>query len=312
MTESINWKLKVLLAKIESAYGTDPTLTGALNAILATDVVLIPMDGEDVSRNLEQPFLGAQSTIPAGLRATLTFSTELAASGTAGTAPAWGPLARGCGLAEVISAGVSVAYSPISASMESVYFKFWIGSTLHAFKGSRGTGVITINAQGVPVIRWTFTGLFIQPTETAAAAPTLTAFQEPLIASNANTPTFTVNAVALVMRSYALNLGCDVQPRLLVGKEEIRIVERAESLEVTVEAVPLTTFNPFSLAAARTRVAVSLVHGTVAGNIVTIATPTTQIQRPTSLENQQGVLEWPLKLTPLPNAGNDQFSITLT
>jgi hypothetical protein len=306
------WKQKVLLAKIEATYATDPTLTGLANAILATDVKLQPMEGEDVSRNLEQPYMGAQEMIPAALRSVLTFSTELAGSGAAGTAPSWGPLARGCALAEVIEATVSVTYSPVSASHESVWFKLWIDGTLHSIKGARGTAELTLDAQGIPKINWTFTGLWLPPTDTANAVPTLTGFQEPLIATMANTPTFTVNAVALVLRSFKLALGNDVQPRLLVGKEQIIVVDRAETLSAQVEAVPLATLDPFALANARTRVAVSLIHGTVAGNIVTVAAPTSQVKRMTGYENNQNILEWPLGFVPLPDAGNDQYSLVLT
>jgi hypothetical protein len=312
MAAALRWKTKVLLAKIEATYGTDPTLTGAANAILATDVSLQPMEGEDLSRGLELPYLGAQEMIPSALRSVLTFSTELAGSGTAGTAPGWGVLARAGGLSEVIVATTSVTYAPVSIAMESAYIKLWIDGTLHALKGCRGTGVLGLDAQGIPKITWTMTGLWLPPTATAAAAPTLTAFQEPLIATNINTPTFTVNSVPLVLRSYKLDLGNTIEPRLLIGKEEILISDRAETLSAQVEAVVLGTLNPFALAQARTRVPTSLVHGTVAGNIVTVATPTAQVKRMTGYENNQNILEWPLAFAPLPNAGNDQFSIALT
>ncbi|MBI1201493.1 MAG: hypothetical protein GC182_03175 [Rhodopseudomonas sp.] len=312
MPEAIKWKSKVLLVKIESAYGTDPTPTGAADAILATNVTLQPMEGEDVSRELERPYLGGQEMIPAGLRSVLTFSTELAGSGTAGEAPGWGVLARACALAETIEDAVSVTYSPISLAMESAAVYFWIGATKHVLLGARGTAEITLDAQGIPRIAWTITGLWTLPAESAAATPDLTSFLEPLIATKANTPAFTVNAVSLVLRSYKLTLGNDVQPRLLVGREEIIIPDRAEQLVCNVEAVPLTTLNPFALAQARTRVAVSIVHGTAAGNIVTIAAPTCQVKRMTGYEQNQNILEWPLPLAPLPDEGNDQFSIVLT
>lgn len=312
MPEPIKWESKVLLAKIEATYGTDPVPTGPLNAILATNVSLQPMEGEDVSRELERPYLGAQETIAAALRSVLTFSTELAGSGTAGTVPGWGVLARACAMAETIVALTSVTYSPISTAMESAVFYFWIGGTKHVLLGARGTAELTVDAQGIPRIQWTFTGLWVQPTEAAAATPSLGAYPAPLIASKANTPTFTVNAVSLVLRSYKLTLGNDVQPRLLIGREQIMIVEKAEQLVCNVEAVPLTTLNPFALANARTMVAASLVHGTAAGNIATVSTPRCQVKRMTGYEQNQKILEWPLALTPLPNAGNDQFSIALT
>jgi hypothetical protein len=310
---SIFSRLKVLLAKIEGTYATDPTLTGAANAILAQNVTIKPMEGQDVPRNLIQAYLGGQATIPAGLYIVIDFDTELAGSGVAGTVPGWGVLMRGAGCAEVIVASTSVAYNPISAAMESLYFKFWLGGTLHAMKGARGDGTLGVNAQGIPSIHWTFTGLFVDPADAAAATPTLTAFQKPLIASAVNTPTFNVNSVALTLRSWSLKFGNKVEPRLLIPTEQVIITDRAESLDLVVEATALATFNPYSLAKAQTQVAANLVHGTVAGNIITLATPYCQIKRPTGYQDNQGIAEWPLSLSPLPSgAGNDQFTLTLT
>lgn len=308
----IFWRRKVLLAKIETAYGVDPTLTGAANAILGIDVSIRPMEGQDVNRDLIRAFLSGEASIPTGLHAVIEFSTELAGSGTAGVAPAWGPLLRACAFAEVVAASTSVTYTPISDAMESIYIKFWQGGTLHALKGSRGTGVISVNAQGIPRIRWTFTGLFVAPSEASPAVPTLTAFKAPLIASKVATPTFTLDAAAMVMRSYTLNLGNQVQPRLLIGLEEVIIPDRAESLDVVVEATQVSAFNPYDLANAQTQIAAVIAHGVTAGNIVTITAPKCQVKRPTGYQNNQGVAEWPLNLSPLPTVGNDQVSIVLT
>lgn len=312
MPEPIKWRSKVILFKTEVTYGTDPTPSGAANAILATNVTLQPMEGEDVSRNLERPFLGNQGTLAAGLRVVLSFSTELAGSGAAGTAPLWGPLARACGLAEVIDAGVSVTYSPITDGHEAVTGWIYIGNTRHKLTGGRGTGVLTVNAQGIPMIAWTLTGLWNAPGESAQATPDLTDWLAPVIATNANTPVFTVGAVSLVMRSFQLDLGNQVEPRLLIGREDIRIVDRAEQITTQVEAVPLTTLDPFALAQAKTPVAVALTHGTAAGSITAISAPICEVARPSGYQNEQGVAEWQLSLSPLPDEGNDQFSITLT
>lgn len=309
---SVFWKQMVLLAKLEAAYGIDPMLTGAANAILATDITIDPMQGDDVARNLIVPYLSGQATIPAGLRGVLTFSTEIAGSGEAGVAPAWGPLMRGCAFAEVIEEETSVAYSPITDNQESLYFKYWLGRTLHAFAGARGTGVMTLNAQNIPIIRWTFTGMFVPPSEVDRATPTFTGFKKPLIVSKANTPVFTVNSVPLVLRNYSLDFGGDVQPRLLANKDEIIVADRAETLNATVEVVPLTTLDPFALATAQTQIPVEIVHGNVAGNIVTINAPTCQVKRPPAAQNNQGKAERQLSFQPLPTLGNDQYSITLT
>ena len=312
MANAVFMRLMVLLAKIETVYATDPTLTGASNAILAKNVSLRPMEGDDVARGLVRDFLSGEGTIPTGLRVVIEFETELAGSGEAGTPPAWGVLMRGAACAEVIEADTSVTYQPITDGQESLYFKYWLGGTLHAFAGARGTGVITQNAQNIPVIRWTFTGLYIAPADVARATPVFSAYVEPLIVSKTNTPVFTVNAVPLVMRNFSFNLGNDVQPRLLVNRENILVVNRAESLDATVEVTPLATFNPFALAEARTKVPVVLVHGLVAGNIITLSAPKCQVKRPAAVTENQGIAERVLNLAPLPDTGNDQFSLVLT
>lgn len=312
MPSPLLWRSKILLFKIETTYGTDPVPTAALNAILATDVKLAPMEGTDVSRDLDLPYLGPQGTIPNELHAKLSFKVELAPSGTAGTAPAWGPLLRACGCAQTVNAGTNVIYNPITDNHEAGTFYLWIGSTRYVARGSRGTAKFTVNAQGIPYIEFEFTGLFTAPSEQARTLPTLTAFQKPKVATSVNTPTFTINAVAFVMRSFSLDLKNKVENRFLIGSEAVLITQREDMIATQVEAQPLTSFNPFSLAQDQTAVAVSLIHGTGAGNIVTLAAPAAQMQRPQGLENAQDIKEWPLSLMPLPTAGNDQWTLTLT
>lgn len=310
----LKWKSKVLLAKIEDTYGVDAAPTGAANAILATNVRLSPMEGQDVSRDLELPYLGAQASIPTELHAKLTFNVEMTPSGAAGVAPAWGVLLRACAVAEVITADTSVVYSPVTDGHESITLYQWIDSTLYMFKGARGTGTIRVNAQGIVYLELEFTGLWTIPSETPQVTPDLAAqlAAKPKVATSANTPVFTFGGSSLVMRSFALNLGNSVETRFLIGSESVLITDKAETIETTVEAVPLTTLDPFTLAKQQSTAAISLTHGTAAGSISTLAVPAFQMQRLQSLENQQNIVEWPLRGTPLWVNGNDQWALTLT
>ncbi|NEX47601.1 phage tail tube protein [Pseudotabrizicola algicola] len=310
----LKWKSKVLLAKIEAEYGTDATPTGADNAILATEVRLTPMEGQDVNRNLELPWLGAQASIPTELHAKLAFRVEMTPSGTVGTAPAWGVLLRGCAIAEVITAATSVAYNPVTNGHESVTLYLWIAGTQYRLRGARGTCTLRVNAQGIPYLEFEFTGLWSKPTEVVQPTPALAAqlANKPRVGTTANTPVYTYNAVPLVMRSFALNFGNAVETRFLIGSESILITDKAETIETTVEAVPLTTLDPFALAESQTAAALALTHGIVAGRIASLAVPAAQMQRLQSLENQQNIKEWPLRMVPLPVTGNDQWTLTLT
>ncbi|MBV1918996.1 MAG: hypothetical protein KUG65_13175 [Sphingomonadaceae bacterium] len=306
------WKSKTLLAKPEATYGVDAVPTGGANAILATNVSLSPMEGQDESRNLETPYFGASEEIPVGLYSTLTFDVELAASGTAGTAPAWGPLIRMCGAAETIVALTSVEYDPITDDPESGSIYFAIDTVRHVLLGGRGTFVIKVNAQGIPVLNFTMTGLFALPTTEAKVTPDFSAFQNPKVATNTNTPTFTIGGTDFILRSFEFNLANEIQQRLLIGYEGIHIVDRDERLKATIEATALATYNPFAIAQNQTKQAIQLIHGTVAGNIVQFDFDQAQQKRPSGYSQEQNVLEWPLEFIPLPASGDDQWKITLT
>jgi hypothetical protein len=308
----IKWREKLILAKTEVVYGTDPVPTGEANTMLMTDVALRPIEGTDVSRNLMFAYLGNQSSLLGDIHVVLEGTTEIAGSGTPGDAPAWGVLARACALAETIVEETSVKYSPVTDAHESATIYFWQGGTRHVMRGVRGSGVLTLNAQGIPVIRWTLTGLFTAPTDTAQATPAYDAWKKPLIVNDTNTPVFEIDDAPFVMRAFSMNIGNDVQPRMLVNAESVIVVDKAETINFTIDTVPLATFNPYVKAIAKTPIKIELTHGTVAGNICAIVAPINELERPTGFENDRGVTQWPLVARPIADAGDDQYSITLT
>ncbi|MGO4124907.1 hypothetical protein AB4Z01_10910 [Inquilinus sp. YAF38] len=311
MAEPLRWESKALLIKTEAAYGTDAAPTAA-DAMLVTDVEFRPMEGTDEARNLEMPWLGADEELPAGLHAILTFSVELVGSGTAGTAPAWSPIARACGLAEVITAATSVEYRPVSRGHEAVTVHFFIESTKHALIGTRGTAVLQVEAQKIPKLRVTLTGLWRKPTKQAPPAGiSFAGFKDPELATSVNTPVYKIDGITMVMRSTNLDLGCDVQGRFLVGSESILIADRGESIAAVVEAMELDVFDPFDAAVERRKVPFLMQHGTDPGFITEVECSKCQVKRLSGYQNNQKIVEWPLSLTPLPTAGNDQFTITL-
>lgn len=308
------WRLQALLCKTETTYGVDPNPTGAANAILAQSVKIMPMQGTDVKRGHDKPYFSADGTIAVGLHATISFEVELKGSGVAGTAPAFGPLLRACKMAQVIVAATSVTYNPHSGVQESVTIYFNNDGTLFKMLGCRGNYSYKLNAQGLVVLAFEMTGLFVQPSSSALPTVTLGTqlTQIPQAATSANTPTFTLGGVALALRSLTLDAGNEVKPRFLVGSEQIIISDAAEKIDLQVEAVALATFNPFTNAASATPVALALVHGTGAGKICTLNVPSAQIMRPDGLEEQDGITEWKLSLTPLPTSGNDQYTLAFT
>lgn len=303
----------ILLAKTETIYGLDSTPTGTQNFIRAIDAKISPMEGQDLPRGIDMPTMGNRASLPADLHMKLEFKVELQGSGAAGTAPNWGPLIRACGCAQTVVAGTSVTYNPVSDQLDSVVFYFQLGGTLYKMLGARGNAKIVLSAQGSPMIEFMFLGLFQVAAEAARPTTSPAGWTDPLLATNTNTPIFTVNGVSLKMKDFTFDMGNQVEPRLLIGSDSIQIVDRAEMIEARVEAEPLTTLNPYALAIAQTRVPVVLQHGTAPGRRLTLNAPLALVQRTTGLEESQGIVEWPLRLAPqIGAAGNDQFTIVIT
>lgn len=305
------WKDKYLLFALEGIYGQDAGPTGAANAILAQDVTYKPMEGQDQERDLEQPGMSANGTIPTELHSTLSFTVDLSASGAAGTAPAWGPLLRACAVAETINAATSVIYTPVAKGHEAGTFNLNIDGTRYVMRGSRGKAELMLDAQATPKIKFDFTGLFTLPSDVAPPTVDLMSWVEPLVVSHQNTPTFSIDSVDFVMKTAKLNLGNKVENRFLVGAERVLITDKSELFEATVEAKPLGDYNPFQKAMAMAQVPVEMVHGTEAGKTVTLSLPTAQMQRP-SISQSQNIKEWPLRLVPRAATVNSQWSLTLT
>lgn len=310
---SLLWRRKVLLAKLETTYGTDAGPVGT-DAILATEVRMSPMQGQDLDREIDTPHGGPTGTIPVDLHHTISFKVEMAGSGTAGTEPRWGRLLRACGCAETVTGGASVVYNRINDNFESVTLHLNIGGTLYAMVGARGTAAFDVSASGIPYIEFEFTALYVAPADVAIPVPDFSGIPDPLAASDANTPVFTIDGTSLVMRSFKLSLANRIEAQFLIGEEEIVLDGHENSVEARVRAVPLAEFNPFEAAGTQAKLAIEIEHGRTAGSIVNIAAPRAQMQRPEGLEDGQGRKEWPLRLQPLPSTPSaaDQWTMTLT
>ena len=309
---AIFWRDKILIMEIETTYGTDAAPSGA-GAVLAKQVTLAPMEGQDLDRELELAHFGSQGTIPGELHSTLSFEVEIAPSGTAGTPPAWGDLLRACGCAETIVANTSVTYNPITNDPEALTFHFFNGETRYVLRGTRGTASFDLTANQIPKITFEFTGLFTLPSEQTRPTPVYGAWTRPQNVSRAFTALTFAGRTDLTMRKLMLNVANQIEPRFLVGPEEILITQKDELIECTVEAVPLTTYDPYAAALNQNEIAISLRHGVGAGKVATLATTRAQMQRPQGLETPQNITEWPLRLKPIPSStGNDQWTLTLT
>ena len=304
---------RLILAKTESTYGTDPTPTGASNAILVRNLEITPLQAETVSRDLIRPYLGVSDQLLAQTRVEVSFEVELAGSGTAGTAPAYGPVLKACGLSETVVATTSVTYAPVSASFSSCTIYFHNDGIRHKVTGCRGSWSLSAEVGAIPFITFTMTGIYNAPTDEALPAPTYANQAAPLIFKNGNTSNFSIFSYSGCLQSLNFDLANETVYRELVGcTKEVLITNRGPNGTVVIEAPSIATKDFFTIANGSSTGSISFQHGATAGNIVTFTTAQSDIGSPT-YSDQDGIQMLNLPYLAIPtSSGNDELSLAYT
>lgn len=138
-------KQRVLLCKTEGAnYGIDSSPTGANALMINDDLQLSPLAGATVQRRILRPYRGAYESAIVNTQVGITFSVELAGSGTAGTAPGLADALRACATAQTVTptpltgtATAGAANSITLAAGTSAVNDFYCGQIISI---SSGTG----------------------------------------------------------------------------------------------------------------------------------------------------------------------------
>lgn len=302
---------RTILAKIETTYGTDPVPTGGANAILVKNMNITPMETTLVQRDVIMPYLGGQQQIAAAVYAKVDFEVEMAASGTAGTAPAWGPLMRACGMSETVVAVTSVTYAPVSAAFDSVTLYLNVDGVLHKMTGARGTVSASMSLSAVPMLKFSFTGIYQPVVDAAAPTVVLTAWKLPLAVNNTNTTGLTLQGFATaVMSDLSVDIANAVTYRSLVGGvQQVLITDRHPVGSITIEAGTVAAKDWFTAAQTAATGPLSITHGITAGNKVKIDGLLTQVTKPT-YSDKDGIAMLQMGMNFIPTSGNDELTFT--
>lgn len=217
------------------------------------------------------------------------------------------------GASSAYSIAANVGYKPVSSSFSSVTIYYNNDGVLHKATGCRGTFSLSAEVGAIPTIDFEFTGIYNSPTDSAAPASTYTAQADPLIFKPGNSSTFSFLSYAGCLQSLSLDMANELIYRELVGcTKEIMITNRAPSGECMIEAVPIATKDYFAIANNDTTGVLTLLHGTTAGNRVSLVAPKVDISNPTYAD-QDGVQMLNLPYVAIPTgAGNDEVSITFS
>lgn len=260
---------EVILAKIETTYGTDPTPAAGTNAILA----MSPQLSYEGLRMNERPSIRANlnqvQSVYGGTLARLAFSCELKGSGTAGTAPEIDALLRACAMGATTVASTSVTYKPISASHESVTLWYYEGGRkLHKLNGCRGTVTFRLTAGGLAVAEFEFVGHYTAPTDATQPAPTYNS-QVPKCALNMAISLGAVTSMVVREWSLGLNNTIATPPSIAAsdGYGEVQVTRQDVSGEITMDAELASVIDTDAQLAAGTGITFgSGTLGSTAGN----------------------------------------------
>lgn len=268
---------KVLLFKKETTYATDPTPTGAANAVQTTEFAIQPLEMTAVPRNLDKPGQGASPDVMTMANVPFSFKIEASGGGAAGDPPPYEDVILAAGFAATVDVGVSVTYDPVSVDPDSGTAYFYQGPHLHKALGARGAMGFELEVGKMPYFTFDYRALYAA---IAAGAPTgvdYSGYRVPSPVEDANTPTFTLFGYAALLQKLSIGGGRTPSYRNLVGQEAIRLGPRRITGQATIVAPGIAAKDYYAAMKAGTLGALSCIHDSAAGDIVEVAAAAVQI-----------------------------------
>lgn len=310
----------VLLAKIETTSGTDSAPTNTTDAVLLlANNASMKVEQKMATRDPLRGTFGAPDMLPYTRRGTVTFSVDLAGSGTAGTAPAWEPLLRACAFAGTVTAASRVDYTPVSTGIKTVTLWGYMDGDLRKFTYCAGTVKLGLSSGKSPTLDFSFTCLVSSVTAAAVPTPTLSTWITPQAIGPAFTSGMTIGgtySAGVISGGTTYNwldcnadVGNSLQDLPLIAQEAINIDNRASKMDVTMDLTAAQAVAFYADMAAGTPRSIGFSHGTVAGNKVMLFAPQARI---TAIDDapQGNTLLTKLSLDLLPtSAGNDELRL---
>jgi hypothetical protein len=215
--------------------------------------------------------------------------------------------------ASAYSIAANVGYLPVSTGFSSATIYFNNDGVLHKITGARGTFTLTTGVGEIPTIDFQLTGIYNAPTDTAAPTTTYSDQATPVIFKAGNTSAFSILNYTACLQSLSFNVANETVYRELVGcTKEVMITNRAPAGECMIEAPTIAQKDFFTIANNDTTGTLTLLHGSTAGNRVTLLAPKVDITNP-SYADQDGIQMLSIPYVAIPTtAGNDEVKLTFT
>jgi hypothetical protein len=299
-----------LAIKLESEEGTAETLA-ASDAILHANGKFTP-DTPMYQRPMRSSSLSPFSSVPGARSATIEFDIELKGSGTAGTAPEWAAALLGCGFAEDVSAGVSVAYTPASASIGSYTLALYEDGMIHKIWGARGTVKLALKNGEPGMLSFSFKGADFSVADGALLSGVSYDSTKPPAFLSAQ---LTIDSYAALLSSLEIDmanaLGLRSDANKASGYFSTIISSRVPIMTFDPEKVLVATYDFYGKLRSGAEGALSTVVGSTAGNICTITAPKVQYTKIDEAD-RDGIRSLGIDCQLNRDSGDDELSLVFT
>jgi hypothetical protein len=261
--------------------------TGANDAVLVTDMSITPLDAQNIDRKVVRGGFGASEQLVGPASVKISYTVELAGSGTAGIAPQCGKLLRACSVAEhVLEDPPRVEYLPVSEEQESIAQYYYDDGVLHKVLGAAGDFSMSAKAGEIPKLMFEWTGLD-GGVAVANAVGNYSKWKKPVPMTKANVIDITLGATyeageldgGTLYTSTGLDMkaGNQVQFDPLLSQETTDVVDRESTGSVELQ---LTAAEEVAMAAkvkANETISLAITIGLTAGNKVIFFAPRVQL-----------------------------------
>ncbi|MBU6167189.1 MAG: hypothetical protein KGQ52_13830 [Alphaproteobacteria bacterium] len=311
---------RLLATAVETTPGTWASPSWATGAFPVMNLRISPFQSTPLRREVDLPYAGSRPSAPSQIHRGIAFDWELAGSGTANTPVAWQSFLRAAMFGAGVPGGSAVTY-PLTSAGDGAALSVIaaMGPFAHESRMARGTITFSFIEKQLP--RASFDGLALLRTAGVIQAPVdLTGLALPSppapVEVNVENTLIRLDAFTLGVREAVITLNMKTQLYSTTGERSIVFGKdqdgdrRNARFRVVFELPDLGSKNYASSITAGTLLAFTIVHGTAAGNIIEIGTPSAQIESFTiedvdnrTMATMEGVL------VPTGAAGNNELSL---
>ncbi|PNK59465.1 hypothetical protein A6J60_011725 [Psychrobacter sp. FDAARGOS_221] len=304
---SRKFKKKLLL------WGIGDLAANELTPVETKDVD-ISFEGDTIEQEKDGESWGANKKFRTTDKVKITGKVAFAASGTAGTAPAYRDLFLMAGHSETVSEeGSTVTYTPETTDTNHGTVAFLLDGQFHI--GKKAQAEVKLSANSGELGYWEFEISMVGgtvPIEKPSDLNTIVeGYKTPKAVNFANTPVFKLGNKDYAMKSFSHTTGNEVTSLDMVNHQSSMISDRKPVVSITVGAPQLSEINLYQKAWDGEEMPLVLEHGTTAGQKIKLDYPAVALDIPKATD-MDGALGYEIECSVMQSASKPPYTIVFS